>query len=168
MLSSPYHPAQIYPLSANRSSKLSSVSLQPAGAEDTAVTQAIEYLEKNNKSAFDSDGKSIPESEQLVQEEDRLLLTEYFYYMMKQLRPVRFSESDRRTRGGKREKIKVGYGGLQCVHCVDIQNSRKFFWSNVDRLANSFAEIPGHILKCRLCPQKKLFCFCTIIIIMVF
>jgi hypothetical protein len=153
MLSSPYHPAQIYPLSANRSSKLSSVSLQPAGAEDTAVTQAIEYLEKNNKSAFDSDGKSIPESEQLVQEEDRLLLTEYFYYMMKQLRPVRFSESDRRTRGGKREKIKVGYGGLQCVHCVDIQNSRKFFWSNVDRLANSFAEIPGHILKCRRCPQ---------------
>jgi hypothetical protein len=153
MISSPYHPAQIYPLSASQNPKLSSVSLKPVRAEDTAVNQAIEFLEKNNKSAFDAEGNSIPESEQLVQEEDRLLLTEYFYYMMKQLRPVRFSESDRRTRGGKREKIRVGYGGLQCVHCVDIQNSRKFFWSNVDRLANSFAEIPGHILKCRRCPQ---------------
>jgi hypothetical protein len=90
----------------------------------------------------------------LVLEEDRLLLTDYFFYLMKQLRLCRFSESDRKTRGGKREKIKLGYGGLQCVHCSDVPNSRKFFWSNVDRLANSFAEIPGHVLKCRRCPQQ--------------
>merc|ERR1712071_114367 len=32
--------------------------------------------------------------------------------------------------------------------------SRKFFWSNVDRLANSFAEIPSHVLKCRNCPAE--------------
>jgi hypothetical protein len=92
--------------------------------------------------------------ERLVLEEDRLLLTDYFFFLMKQLQLCRFSESDRKTRGGKREKIKLGYGGLQCVHCADIQNSRKFFWSNVDRLANSFAEIPGHVLKCRRCPQQ--------------
>merc|ERR1712151_867664 len=33
-------------------------------------------------------------------------------------------------------------------------SSRKFFWSNVDRLANSFAEIPGHLLKCKNCPDR--------------
>lgn len=89
----------------------------------------------------------------LVLEEDQALLTDYFYHLMLQLRLCRFSEADRKTRGGKREKIKLGYGGLQCIHCADIPNSRKFFWSNVDRLANSFAEIPGHVLKCRRCPE---------------
>jgi hypothetical protein len=49
--------------------------------------------------------------------------------------------------------VKIGYIGLQCVHCVDIPNSRKLFWSNVDRVANSFAELPTHVLKCRRCPQ---------------
>ena len=117
----------------------------PKETDDLEVTRAIEHLE-----SFQGDSS---EGEQLVIEEDRLLLTDYFYYLMKQLRPVRFSESDRRTRGGKREKVKIGYGGLQCAHCVDVPNSRKFFWSNVDRLANSFAEIPTHVLKCRRCPQ---------------
>ncbi|KAL3938559.1 MAG: hypothetical protein SGBAC_006560 [Bacillariaceae sp.] len=101
--------------------------------------------------ARDPENSKIP---RLVLEDDRLLLTDYFFHLMKQLRLCRFSESDRKTRGGKREKIKIGYGGLQCVHCADVPNSRKFFWSNVDRLANSFAEIPGHVLKCRRCPQQ--------------
>ena len=83
-----------------------------------------------------------------------LLLTDYFFHLMRQLRMCRFSEADRKTRGGKREKIKIGYGGLQCIHCADLPMSRKFFWSNVDRLANSFAEIPGHILKCKRCPPQ--------------
>jgi len=73
---------------------------------------------------------------------------------MRQLRVCRFSENDRKTRGGKRENISIGYGGLQCVHCASAPNARKFFWSNVDRLANSFAEIPSHVLKCRRCPQS--------------
>lgn len=117
----------------------------PRESDDVEVTRAIDLLE-----SLQGDSG---EAEQLVVEEDRLLLTDYFYYLMKQLRPVRFSESDRRTRGGKREKVKIGYGGLQCLHCVDVSNTRKFFWSNVDRLANSFAEIPAHIMKCRRCPQ---------------
>lgn len=109
------------------------------------VAKESEYIARNPESA---------KTTRLVLDEDRLLLTDYFFYLMKQLRLCRFSESDRKTRGGKREKIKIGYGGLQCVHCADVANSRKFFWSNVDRLANSFAEIPGHVLKCRRCPQQ--------------
>lgn len=125
----------------------------PAPAGDVEVRQAIDYLEANDRSKVDMDGNPINESDILVLPDDRLLLTEYFFYLMKQLRPVRFSESDRRTRGGKREKVQIGYGGLQCVHCVDIPQARKFFWSNVDRLANSFAEIPGHIFRCKRCPE---------------
>ena len=102
--------------------------------------------------ARDPEAAAIPK---LVLDEDHLLLTDYFFYLMKQLRLVRFTENDRKTRGGKREKVKVGYGGLQCIHCADLPMSRKFFWSNVDRLANSFAEIPGHVLKCRRCPQPN-------------
>ncbi len=106
----------------------------------------VEYYARDPESA------KIPK---LVLDEDHLLLTDYFFYLMKQLRLVRFTENDRKTRGGKREKIKIGYGGLQCIHCADLPMSRKFFWSNVDRLANSFAEIPGHVLKCRRCPQAN-------------
>lgn len=95
-----------------------------------------------------------PENVELVVPDDKLLLTDYFYHLMRQLKLCRFSESDRKTRGGKRENVPVGYGGLQCVHCAGAPNSRKFFWSNVDRLANSFAEIPGHVLKCRRCPAR--------------
>jgi len=114
---------------------------------------AVDFLAVNDKSLYKLDGSPISAASILVVEEDKLLLTDYFYWLMKQLRMVHFSEADRKTRGGKREKIKVGYGGLQCVHCADLPNSRKFFWSNVDRLANSFAEIPAHVLKCRRCPQ---------------
>lgn len=116
---------------------------------------AIELLSQIDRSVLDVHGNELPESSRLVVDEDRLLLTDYFFFLMKQLRLVRFTESDRRTRGGKRENIKVGYGGLECVHCaIDAKNARKFFWSDVDRLANSFAEIPAHVIKCRRCPEN--------------
>ena len=92
----------------------------------------------------------------LVLEEDRALLSDYFFYMVKQLQLCYFTESDRKIRGGKRDNIKVGFGGFECHHCsaADISSSRKFFWSNVDRLANSFAEVPIHVLNCKNCPQR--------------
>jgi len=92
----------------------------------------------------------------LVLDEDRVLLSDYFFYLIKQLQFCRFAESDRKTRGGKRENVKVGFGGLECRHCAiaNPSSSRKFFWSNVDRLANSFAEIPSHLLKCKNCPDR--------------
>lgn len=90
----------------------------------------------------------------LVEADDAELLTDYFYYMMMQLVVTRFSDKDRKTRGGKRDNVAMGYGGLQCIHCSRNDYSRKFYWSTVDRLANSFAEIPAHILKCKSCPQE--------------
>lgn len=130
----------------------------PAGqvvmsANSEAMNHSITYLAQFEKEYYERDEETaaIPK---LVLDEDRLLLTDYFFFLMKQLRLCRFSEADRKTRGGKREKIKIGYGGLQCIHCADLPMSRKFFWSNVDRLANSFAEIPGHVLKCKRCPPQ--------------
>src|SRR5210317_1718398 len=73
---------------------------------------------------------------------------------MEQLKMCRLSEQDRKTRGGKRQDVAVGYGGLQCIHCASAPSSRKFFWSNVDRLANSFAGIPDHVLTCKMCPSE--------------
>lgn len=90
----------------------------------------------------------------LAGEEDRLLLTDYFFYLMQQLQVCHFSECDRKTRGGKRDNIANGYGGMQCAHCANRPNARKFFWSDVDRLANSFAEIPSHILRCKRAPPE--------------
>lgn len=119
------------------------------------LKDTIEYLEKEEDEIKARLDKVEDEEERnLIVEEDKSLLTDYFFHVMKQLRYCRFTENDRKTRGGKRENIAVGFGGLKCVHCAESQNSRKFFWSNVDRLANSFAEIPGHVLKCRRCPNQ--------------
>ena len=125
-------------------------------AEDAKATTkaALEHLQKAEEEREKENKNGDDESGQLVLDEDKSLLTDYFYHVMKQLQICRFSEGDRKTRGGKRENIAIGYGGLQCVHCADSSNSRKFFWSNVDRLANSFAEIPSHVLKCRRCPVQ--------------
>ena len=121
---------------------------------DTPVNRAKSYLDMNDLSATYADGTPVPDHLKLVLHDDHLLLTDYYYYLMKQLRQCQFAETDRRTRGGKRDAIEIGYGGLQCVHCAKLPNARKFFWGSVDRLANSFAEIPTHILKCRGCPEE--------------
>lgn len=91
----------------------------------------------------------------LVLPEDKYLLTDYFYFVNKQLKRCVFNDEDRKTKGGKRESIEVGFAGLQCIHCaVNVSGSRKFFWSDVNRLANSFSEITRHLHKCRLCPSN--------------
>jgi len=126
---------------------------RPGSVTDIAAQQAIDYLVAAEQDMYRLNPE-LADIEQLVLDEDKMLLTDYFFYLMKQLRVCRFAEADRKTRGGKRENIAVGYGGLQCIHCADAQNARKFFWSNVDRLANSFAEIPAHVLKCRRCPNQ--------------
>ena len=90
----------------------------------------------------------------MIEEGDSDLLTDYFYFMILQLEACSMNEHDRTTRGGKRQDVAVGYGGLQCTHCASCPSPRKFFWSNVGRLANSFACIPDHVLTCKMCPEE--------------
>lgn len=123
--------------------------------DDVTYKNAMVLLAKTTR----SNALSIPSVEgsdlgqTLVEPSDADLLTDYFFHMLQQLVVCRFSEKDRKTRGGKRENINIGYGGLQCIHCIVAPSARKFFWSTVDRLANSFAEIPSHIIKCKHCPS---------------
>jgi len=129
------------------------VKTSPSGrsTDDMTYTKSIQFLKKKSDARPEPTESDIGAT--LIEDSDCDLLTDYFFYMMKQLVVCRFSEKDRKTRGGKRESINLGYGGLQCLHCFDNPGSRKFYWSNVDRLANSFAEIPGHVLKCKSCPD---------------
>jgi len=102
----------------------------------------------------DHGGGDDDKKQQLVLEEDKCLLTDYNFFMMKQLSLCQLTEADKKIRGGKRENIAIAFPGLQCIHCAEASNPRKFFWKNVDRLSNSFVEIPLHVLKCKGCPQQ--------------
>jgi len=124
----------------------------PIGGGSGATSAAGAAVSSGGRFIFPP--SEVPPEYALVQPDDKLLLTDYFYYLMQQLQVCYFAESDRKTRGGKRDNIAVGFGGLQCRHCSARHDARKFFWSDVDRLANSFAEIPSHVLKCRECPPE--------------
>jgi hypothetical protein len=117
--------------------------------EKYEIKEADGLLSKMNSESTVKDNYLI-----LLEESDRPLLTDFFYHVMKQLRICKFQEADRTTRGGKRDNVEIGYGGLECKHCCGTPTPRKFFWANVDRLSNSFSEIPGHILKCKSCPTE--------------
>ncbi|KAL9184625.1 hypothetical protein ACHAXT_012595 [Thalassiosira profunda] len=129
-------------------------NISPKGrtTDDATYNACVQFLAQKAVENARPIAEGSDAGRSLVESADASLLTDYFYHMMQQLVVCRFSEKDRKTRGGKRESIQVGYGGLQCLHCVDAPGARKFYWSTVDRLANSFAEIPGHVLKCKHTP----------------
>eukprot|EP00815_Leptocylindrus_aporus_P004294 CAMPEP_0116069904 /NCGR_PEP_ID=MMETSP0322-20121206/12623_1 /TAXON_ID=163516 /ORGANISM="Leptocylindrus danicus var. apora, Strain B651" /LENGTH=445 /DNA_ID=CAMNT_0003557473 /DNA_START=246 /DNA_END=1580 /DNA_ORIENTATION=+ len=52
------------------------------------------------------------------------------------------------------DRGKIGFAGMACKHCKDKIDCRKFFWSNVDRISNSFSEIPAHIMRCKHAPYE--------------
>lgn len=130
-------------------------NISPKGrpSNDEGYNNAIDHLEEVEDTMPDLSEPNSDVGSSLVEDSDSDLITDYFFHIMKQLVVCRFAEKDRKTRGGKRESVSIGYGGLQCRHCINAPNSRKFFWSNVDRLANSFAEIPTHVLKCKSTPE---------------
>jgi len=140
---------------SKRKPAASKVSPKGRRTDDATYKAAVDFLKKKTVEMvrpLAAGGSDIGQS--LIDETDADLLTDYFFHMMQQLVVCRFSEKDRKTRGGKRENINIGYGGLQCIHCIEAPSARKFFWSTVDRLANSFAEIPSHVLKCKHCPEN--------------
>lgn len=151
-------PPSTTPASGKPKRKSSASKISPKGrpTDDATYKAAMDFLTKKTvemaRPAADPPGSDVGQS--LIDRSDTDLLTDYFFHMMQQLVVCRFSEKDRKTRGGKRENINIGYGGLQCIHCIEAPSARKFFWSTVDRLANSFAEIPSHVLKCKHCPEN--------------
>ncbi|KAL3794176.1 hypothetical protein HJC23_012883 [Cyclotella cryptica] len=141
------------PSRSKRRSTGKNVSPKGRPSDDDTYTKAMEHLDRVEEQMPDLTEPDSDVGSSLVEKSDSDLITDYFYHIMKQLVVCRFAEKDRKTRGGKRENVNIGYGGLQCRHCINAPSSRKFFWSNVDRLANSFAEIPTHVLKCKSTPE---------------
>ena len=151
----PTSPMELSPPRGSKKRKASPASkASPMGRHTDDATYKIskDFLAKTTLESARPSSEGSDLGQTLVDPSDAELLTDYFYHMLQQLVICRFSEKDRKTRGGKRENINIGYGGLQCIHCENSPSARKFFWSTVDRLANSFAEIPSHVLKCKLCP----------------
>jgi len=145
-------PEMLSPWQSNEAQALTSpISRQ---TDDATYRAAIDLLTKKSNDNVRPLIQGSDIGKALIDKSDAGPLTDYFYHMMQQLVVCRFSDEDRMTRGGKRENINIGYGGLQCIHCIDASSPRKFFWSNVNRLANSFAEIPNHVLKCKHCPEN--------------
>lgn len=137
-----------------RKNSASKISPKGRPTDDVTYKTAVEFLtQRSVENALPAAAGCSDAGQSLIDLSDADLLTDYFFHMMQQLVVCRFSEKDRKTRGGKRENISLGYGGLQCIHCLEAPSARKFFWSTVDRLANSFAEIPSHVLKCKHCPD---------------
>ena len=144
--------AHFSPTKKRSTNKKYKSNISPKGihSSDEAYARAVEFLRK--KAEETSPLPTAPSDVTLIEEGDSALLTDYFYFIISQLAVCRLTEKDRKTRGGKRQDVAVGYGGLQCIHCATAPSARKFFWSNVDRLANSFAGIPDHVLTCKMCP----------------
>jgi len=140
----------------NRKRNKSDKGRKSARKKANSAAQCAEVIlandDKNAPLPIVSIDANDPDS--LVIPDDRNLLTDYFLYMMQQLKVCYFKESDRKTRGGKRENIAVGFAGIQCRHCSGNSFARKFFWSDPGRLANSFSEIPSHVMMCRVTPQE--------------
>jgi len=130
-----------------KNKKSSTTSPKGVQSTDDEYAKALAFLRKC------ADEKTTPSLISSVND-DSNLLTDYFYFIMEQLKMCRLKPEDRKSRGGKRDNVALGFGGLQCIHCASAPSSRKFFWSNVDRLANSFANIPDHVLTCKMCPSE--------------
>ena len=86
----------------------------------------------------------------LVLPEDKPLIAEFLYLVMKQLQPCRFTEADR----NKRRLKDVGCIGVECKHCAGQVDGRKFFWSSVNAVESNFVSVHTHMMECRAISQE--------------
>ena len=91
----------------------------------------------------------------IIQDEDKHLVTDYYYHLMKQFKKCYYSPEDSKRRGGSSKQFQeVGFPGFQCLHCAPSVFPRKYFWSQSDRLKNSFSEVSKHMMRCQYCPVE--------------
>jgi hypothetical protein len=96
--------------------------------------------------------KTVTSDEHVVFLQDREMIPTYVYFLMRQVEPCRFTESDRFV---ARSKGPVGYPGFQCRHCNGHAGLGKYFPVSSKSLStNSTSQnIHAHLLKCRKCPE---------------
>jgi hypothetical protein len=117
--------------------------------DPSSIIGSINYLEDYERRMVAYLKKGGADVTPLVTDEDRCLISEFVFHILKQLRKCVLSETDQHGRGQMRSSIKVGFTGIQCNHCT----TRKFFWTHVSRFNNSFSsEIISHVMSC--CPSN--------------
>lgn len=113
------------------------------------MEKALNYLEKKEK---EMEKRNEIQEIQAVTVDDKHLITDFIYHIMKQIRFCRYDESEGNIGARVLKSTKIGYGGLMCVHCANSDNPRKFFLTKIDTLEKNFRWIPSHVLNCDSCP----------------
>lgn len=82
--------------------------------------------------------------------------TDYSYLLMKQMRPCRFKNSDRRVGPGSRGRDRaLGFPGIACKYCSSKDGAGRFFPVASKSLADNTANaISSHLASCNRCPES--------------
>jgi hypothetical protein len=117
-----------------------------------AIVNAQDTSFKSLDAVVQTAAKTVPSDEHVVFVRDREMIPSYVYFLMRQVEPCRFTESDRFV---ARSKGPVGYPGFQCRHCSGHAGLGKYFPVSSKSLStNSTSQnIHAHLLKCRKCPE---------------
>jgi len=81
--------------------------------------------------------------------------TDHTFLLLKQIRPCRFKNSDRRGGPGSRGRDRaLGFPGVACLHCSSKNSSGRYFPVASKSLADNTANtIQTHIATCTRCPE---------------
>ena len=82
--------------------------------------------------------------------------TDHAYLLMKQVRPCRFKNSDRRGGPGSRGRDRaLGFPGIACRHCSSKKNTGRYFPVASKSLADNTANtLQTHLATCPRCPES--------------
>lgn len=81
--------------------------------------------------------------------------TDEMYLLLKQVRPCRFKNSDRRVGPGSRGRDRaLGFPGLACKHCPSKNTTGRFFPMTSKNLDNTINAMQGHVTSCSRCPES--------------
>ena len=73
----------------------------------------------------------VDKTKPVVTSTDKEMVTAFTYFTMQQVRPCNLAKSE----NGARSQFADGFPGLECIHCADTSNGRKFFYRTVEILA---------------------------------
>jgi hypothetical protein len=91
--------------------------------------------------------------ETIALESDKNIITPFTFVTLNQYKLGSFSLEEVKQRGTTRYQHQIGFGGLECIHCQGRKIKRKFFWTSVQSMSNSWHEVSKHLLKCKSCPS---------------
>lgn len=110
-------------------------------------------IAKSSTTVPDSNESREDEANYICLPTDQELVPPYVYFLLRQVEPCKFSESDRFV---ARSKGPLGFAGFQCKHCAGHAGLGKYFPTSSTSLGtNSTSQnIHAHILKCRKVPDS--------------